>query len=243
MKTSPDNRSASAENRAFTKVELLVIIIAVGLLAILRLSAATTARNQDKISQCAGNLRQLGQCSLLYAADNSGKLPYNGGSYWASDLTISACDALMKRSATRNNFYDPGFPEDNADVNWHYTIGYRVTGYAYTFPGQAGVDAIYQNPTTSPFQPVGGGYTSPPTPASQRVLAADATMSHSTSRSGDSGNFTIFTENLNVIQRSPHLDGFVPAGCNVVMLDGHVEWRLFSQMSVRTTAGYPRFWW
>jgi prepilin-type processing-associated H-X9-DG protein len=241
MKTSSANRSASSEDRAFTKVELLVVIFVVGMLVALRLSAATATRNQDKIAQCAANLRQLGQCSLLYAADNSGKLPSNGGLYWPSDLSISTCSALMKRGATRNNFYDPGFPENNINGNWNYNI-YRVTGYVYTFPGQAGVDPMYQNPTTSPFQTLSGGYTNSPTPASQRVLVADATMSHTTSRSGDSGNFTVFTENNLLIQRSPHLDGFVPAGCNVAMLDGHVEWRPFSQMSIRTT-GYPLFWW
>lgn len=245
MRTLPDNRFALDEKRAFTKVDLLVSIAVVGLLAVLRLSAATTARNQDKITQCAGNLRQLGQCLLLYAADNSGNLPSrtapNG--YWPWDVPYSACDAMMKRGATRDTFYDPGFPENNTDVNWNYSpYNYRVTGYAFTFPGAANVATTEQNPSSNPFQPGTGGYTNRPTPASQRVLVADATISDSTNLLA---RFANIQANGGVF-RCAHLDGFVPAGGNVVMLDGHVEWRSFSQMSVRGGPGsapYCPYWW
>jgi len=37
------------------------------------------------------------------------------------------------------------------------------------------------------------------------------------------------------------LDGFIPAGGNVVMLDGHVQWRNFSQMQLRTTTSAQTF--
>ena len=238
MKTSSDSRSASAANRAFTKLELLVIIVTVGLLAVVRLSAGTSVRNQARIVQCSANLRQLGQCMLLYATDYSGKLPPANGGNWAWDVPLSVCDLLIKKGATRNTFYDPGFPEHNNDVNWNFTISYRSTGYAYTFPGTSGVLASEQNTTTDTFQPQSGGYKSRPTPASQRVLAADATISTSPDRSG---NFTSIYGAVEV-ERSPHLDGFVPAGGNVAMLDGHVEWRPFSQMSVRASRP-PYFWW
>jgi prepilin-type processing-associated H-X9-DG protein len=41
------------------------------------------------------------------------------------------------------------------------------------------------------------------------------------------------------------VDRFLPAGGNVGMLDGHVEWRVFPQMHVRTPqgSGTPVFWW
>jgi len=45
--------------------------------------------------------------------------------------------------------------------------------------------------------------------------------------------------------QTAHLSGRLPAGGNVGMLDGHVEWRPFMQMHVRTDSSslYPVFWW
>jgi prepilin-type N-terminal cleavage/methylation domain-containing protein/prepilin-type processing-associated H-X9-DG protein len=39
----------------------------------------------------------------------------------------------------------------------------------------------------------------------------------------------------------PHMEGKRPAGGNVAFLDGHVDWRKFSKMSIRTW-GEPSFW-
>ena len=44
------------------------------------------------------------------------------------------------------------------------------------------------------------------------------------------------------LHRSPHLNGKLPSGGNLGMLDGHVEWRKFPAMHVRTVQG-PYFWW
>jgi prepilin-type processing-associated H-X9-DG protein len=41
---------------------------------------------------------------------------------------------------------------------------------------------------------------------------------------------------------SPHLIGNLPAGGNLGMLDGHVEWRKFQDMQIRSASG-PFFWW
>jgi prepilin-type processing-associated H-X9-DG protein len=237
MNTLPAKPQSSCKSRAFTRTELLVLVALVGLLAVVRLSAGTTVRNQAKIVQCNANLRQLGQCVLLYAADYSGGLPFVLEGAWPWDFPNSISDQMIMRGATRNTFYDPGFPEHNSDANWHFTTSFREIGYAYTFPGAPGVLASEQITNTAPFQPVSGGYKNPPTPVSQRVLFADATLSTTTDRSG---NFTSIYGAIE-IERSPHLDGFVPAGGNVVMLDGHVDWRPFSQMSVRSRG--PYFWW
>lgn len=86
MRTAPHNPSTSGNSRAFTKVELLVIIIVVSLLAVLHLTAATGARNQSKLAQCSGNLRQLGQCMLLYSADSSNLLPTVTAGNWPCDI-------------------------------------------------------------------------------------------------------------------------------------------------------------
>jgi prepilin-type processing-associated H-X9-DG protein len=42
---------------------------------------------------------------------------------------------------------------------------------------------------------------------------------------------------------SPQAEGFVPAGGNVVMLDGHVQWRNFSEMKLRTSSAQTLYYW
>ncbi len=43
--------------------------------------------------------------------------------------------------------------------------------------------------------------------------------------------------------RTSHMAGFLPAGGNLAMLDGHVEWRKFDDMHVRAAGSGPVFWW
>jgi prepilin-type processing-associated H-X9-DG protein len=41
---------------------------------------------------------------------------------------------------------------------------------------------------------------------------------------------------------SAHLNGLIPLGGNIGMLDGHVEWRNFTNMQARAD-GTPYFYW
>src|SRR5437762_2737797 len=77
-----------------------------------------------------------------------------------------------------------------------------------------------------------------------RVLLADATI-----QAGPGGSFTDIpggyadprTGRLKS-HITAHLNGNQPAGGNLAMLDGHVEWRNFKDMQVRSSSG-PSFWW
>ncbi len=63
--------------KAFTLVELLVVIGILALLISMLLPALNKARQQANSVQCLSNLRQVGQIVHLYAAENQGRLPYN----------------------------------------------------------------------------------------------------------------------------------------------------------------------
>jgi prepilin-type N-terminal cleavage/methylation domain-containing protein/prepilin-type processing-associated H-X9-DG protein len=62
-------------HRAFSLIELLVVITIIAVLAGLLLPAIATVRSQAGRTRCASNLRQVGVCLEMYAMDNSDVLP------------------------------------------------------------------------------------------------------------------------------------------------------------------------
>ena len=61
--------------RAFTLVELLVVIGIIAILVAVLLPALKMAREQALSAQCLSNLRQCGQLLYLYANQNKGFFP------------------------------------------------------------------------------------------------------------------------------------------------------------------------
>ncbi len=65
----------SAQRRAFTLVEMMVVIGLVALLSTLAFSGFRTAISMSRSTKCVSNQRQLGVGIFLYVADNNNFLP------------------------------------------------------------------------------------------------------------------------------------------------------------------------
>lgn len=122
-------------NRAFTLVELLIVIAIIGVLLGLLMPAVTNARESARKAACANNLRQLGGGLIAYATDNDRRLPYftdsppppDSGTDQLWELSWKTRDALAKVIPTKETFYCPS-SDFGGDVNKYWAMNGTATG-------------------------------------------------------------------------------------------------------------------
>jgi prepilin-type N-terminal cleavage/methylation domain-containing protein/prepilin-type processing-associated H-X9-DG protein len=149
--------------------------------------------------------------------------------------------------------FDAPYPDPGAVPG----SGFRVQGYAQTFYGTAAYSGPYVTNTNQKLTETStpGYFTAeggvPVGPLSDRPLTACATLNST----GNSDVYTtMVTYDWNNVDGgytyngqpkghiSAHMrDASIPDGANVGMIDGHVKWRPFNQLIVRTSSG-PYFY-
>jgi prepilin-type N-terminal cleavage/methylation domain-containing protein/prepilin-type processing-associated H-X9-DG protein len=248
--------------KAFTLVELLVVIGIIAVLVGILLPALSRARDQAKNVQCAARLRNVGEAVLMYANENRGKVPQTyAPCNWLWDISFADRDAIVKKGGTRQTLYCPFFPEQDTDALWNFDVPNQLCVLGYFWlgrrPPSTATPPVYPpiqpNPTISVL--TGRGFVDnlrPPKPLPSLAPALQALYPKLPAETELAGDPTFQQLALGIgwaakggwpdIHVTPHIHRGTPTGGNMLFLDFHVAWRNFKDMRKRGTFGGVDFY-
>ncbi len=203
---------------AFTLIELLIVVAIIAILAALAVPALKRSIESAKTVKCLSNLKQLGQATLAYNADNQQLLPpaavkysVGGMTFWYLEIRpyLGASNTLMPRSPQypqgRNLdvFYCPSVDYSRAYPHTHYACNNNV----FENPGSRTNDVILQTRFTKIERP-------------EKIVMLSETIDPSNPLLQSSWQLVSASAKKNPDPWFPHRHGET---VNMVFCDGHAQ--------------------
>jgi len=110
--------------RAFTLVELLVVIGIIAVLIAILLPALNKARRAAQTVACLSNLRQLGNAYMMYVGGNNGFLPYATYPSWGLRPTDPAWQPTVHWYEFLSPYMGKKVEYDQTQTPWRRTTNY-----------------------------------------------------------------------------------------------------------------------
>lgn len=222
----PDVRvSKSASDKAFTLLELLVVVAVIAILASMLLPVLARSKKSAQKIECTSGLRQLGIATHLYWDENNGNCfryfywtTNNGRLYWFGWLQ-NGVEATRDFDVTQGALY-PYLHGRGVEIcpslnYWATQFKYKATGAAYGYGYNLNLSTNLPNPPTSTQRIVH--------PA-QTVLLADAAQVNTFQPPASASNPLLeefYSVDYQPAQPTTHFRHNQRA--NVLFCDGHVD--------------------
>ena len=230
--------------RAFTLLEALVVVTTIALLVTILLPSLQLARESARKSACATNLHLLGVLILTYATEHNGDLPpYDPGSAKPMRMTNEVANTLEDDyGAPFQAFYCPSQQLTTYDP-WPDGTPYNFANPAdqrLMYDGQVGGNALisYMYLMNVPWVSAAASPRRLYQKGENLPLFADQLITNGNSFYPSPNGYT---HN----HTSPPGGGtfFDPEGGHKLLIDGHVEWLTWEELTFRYNGGGEYVYW
>ena len=214
-------KHSSAPRRAFTLIEILVVIAIIGILAAILFPVFARARENARRASCQSNLKQIGLGIMQYSQDYDDKFPMSRVGNPAVGKPYGWADAFQPYVKSTQLLQCPS----NSDPLPDYTIAIPGRQAYYT-------DYVYNSAlggiSVGTAQSVGSGISLAALENSSLTVALLEGKYNSSLPTGNAsarsatrggGSYTDPVLNVNEFAANRHLDG-----SNLLFTDGHVKW-------------------